>query len=80
MLSQMPIFKTIPLTRVVVDNLHMFLRVADTFIDLLIHALLTLDSVNQSLRVRSLDGLSHLSKFETRLKEMGISGYSFWVG
>ena len=80
MLSQMPIFKTIPLTRVVVDNLHMFLRVVDTFIDLFFHALLTLDSVNQSLRVRSLDGLSHLSKFETRLKEMGISGYSFWVG
>ena len=78
--SNMPIFKTIPLTRVVVDNLHMFLRVADTLIDLLIHALLTLDRVNQSLRVRNLDGLSHLSKFETKLKEMGISGYSFWVG
>ena len=58
----------------------MFLRVADTLIDLVIHALLTLDRVNQSLRVRSLDGLSHLSKFETKLKEMGISGYSFWVG
>ena len=72
--SHIPIFKTIPLTRVVVDNLHMFLRVADTLIDLLIHALLTLD------RVHSLNGLSHLYKFEAKLKEVGISGYSFWVG
>ena len=78
--SNVPIFKTIPLTRVVVDNLHMFLRVADVLIDLLLHALLTLDRVNQSLQVRNLMGLSHLSKFETNLKEMGISGYSFWIG
>ena len=60
-----------------VDNLHMFLRIADTLIDLLIHSLLTLDRVNQSLQVRSLDGLSHLSKFENKLKKIGISGYSF---
>ena len=75
--SHVPIFKTIPLTRVVVDNLHMLLRIADTLIDLLIHSLLTLDRVNQSLQVRSLDGLSHLSKFENKLKKIGISGYSF---
>ena len=78
--SHVPIFKTIPLTRVVVDNLHMFLHVADTLIDLLIHALLTLDRVNQSLGVQSLSTLSHLSKFQSKLKEMGISGYSFWKG
>ena len=78
--SHMPIFRTIPLTRVVVDNLHMFLRVADTLVDLLIHALLTMDRVSQSLRVQSLRGLSHLSQFQSKLKEMGISGYSFWVG
>ena len=33
--SNEPIFKKIPITHVVVDNLHMFLRVADTLIDLL---------------------------------------------
>ena len=83
-MSHMPIFRTIPLTRVVVDNLHMFLRVADTLVDtlvdLLIHALLTMDRVSQCLRVQSLRGLSHLSQFQSKLKEMGISGYSFWVG
>ena len=34
--SNSPIFPMIPLTHVVVDNLHMFLRVADTLIELLI--------------------------------------------
>ena len=31
--SRQPLFPTIPLTRVVVDNLHMFLRVGDVLID-----------------------------------------------
>ena len=78
--SRCPIFCTIPLVRVVVDNLHMFLRVADTLVDLLIGSLRTLDRVNQSLRVRSLDGLTHLATFESSLKRMGIVGYSFWIG
>ena len=58
----------------------MFLRAADILIDLLIHALLTLDRVNQSLRVCSLNGLSHLTKSEAKLEEMDISGYLFWIG
>lgn len=78
--SRLPIFCTIPLVHVVVDNLHMFLRVADTLVDLLIGSLRTLDRVNQTLRVRSLDGLTHLATFEKSLKHMGIVGYSFWIG
>ena len=46
--SHLPVFPTIPLTRVIVDNLHMFLRVADTLIDLLILELRRLDKGNQS--------------------------------
>ena len=70
---------TIPLSHVVVvvDNLHMFLRVADMLIDLLIGALRTMDRVAQSLRIRSLAGLTNLSTFETSLKQMG---FSFWIG
>ena len=78
--SRQPLFPTIPLTRVVVDNLHMFLRVGDTLIDLLIGSLRTMDRVNQTLRVRSLDGLTHLKTFECHVKQLGISGYSFWIG
>ena len=78
--SHVPIFPMIPLTRVVVDNLHMFLRVCDTLIDMLIGSLRTLDRVNQSLRVQSLTGLTHLATFENTVKELGVSGYSFWIG
>lgn len=78
--SCLPIFPTIPLSRVVVDNLHMFLRVADTLVDLLIGSLRTMDKVNHTLRVRSLSGLTHLATFERSLKQMGISGYTFWIG
>jgi hypothetical protein len=78
--SRVPIFPSIPLSRVVVDNLHMFLRVADTLIDLLIGSLRMMDKVNHTLRVRSLDGLTHLATFERGLKQVGISGYSFWIG
>ena len=41
----------IPLTCVVVDNLHMFLRVADTLVDLLIGALRTMDKVKACMCV-----------------------------
>lgn len=78
--SHCPLFPTIPLSHVVVDNLHMFLRVADTLVDLLIGSLRTMDRVNQTLRIRSLQGLTNLTTFETNLKQMGISGYSFWIG
>ena len=34
--SHVPLFPTIPLSHVVIDNLHLFLRVADVLINLLI--------------------------------------------
>ena len=71
------IFPMIPLTREVVDNLHMFLRVGDTLIDMLISTLQILDRINQSLYVRSLTGLTHLATFENTVRELGICGYSF---
>lgn len=67
-------------TRVVVDNLHKFSRVGNTLIDILIGSLLTLDRVNQSLHVRRLTGLTHLATFKNTVKEIGMSGYSIWIG
>ena len=58
----------------------MFLRVGDTLIDLLIGSIRVMDRINQSLRVRILDGLTHLKAFENYVKQLGISGYSFWIG
>ena len=78
--SHLPIFPMIPLTRVVVDNLHMFLRVGDTLIDMLISSLRTMDRINQTLHVRSLSRFTHLTAFENKVKELGVSGYSFYIG
>ena len=47
--SHLPLFPNIPLTRVVVDNLHMFLRVTDTLIDRLIAELRKLDQVDKTI-------------------------------
>lgn len=77
--SREPIFKTIPLTRVVVDNLHMFLRVADTLIDLLLE-LRRLDKIDKATKVKSLDQLQYIKKYESTLQSLGISGFTFWIG
>ena len=74
----MILFTNIPLT-LVVDNLHMFLRVADTLIGLLIHDLCQLD-INKSMKVQNLKGLTHFSIFQRIVQSMGIPGYTIWIG
>ena len=66
--SHEPIFQTIPLTRVIVDNLHMFLRVADTLIDLLLLELRRLDKIERATKVKSLDQLQYIKKYEATLQ------------
>ena len=78
--SKLPLFPMIPLIRVVVDNLHMFLRVADVLIDLLVFELRRLDSIDKAMKVKNLDGLHYIRKYETEIKRIGISGFSFWIG
>ena len=78
--SHPPMFQTIPLTRVVVGNLHMFLRVADTLIDLLILELRRLDKIDKATKVKSIDQLKYVKKYEDTIKMLGITGFSFWIG
>ena len=78
--SHTPLFPSIPLSRVVVDNLHMFLRVSDVLIDLLITELRTLDKIKQATKLKSLDNLIHLALFEKSVKDLGVSGFTFWIG
>ena len=77
--SHPPLFPKIPLKNVVVDNLHLFLRVADRLIDLLITELKRLDAIE---RVKSFDSFSitkhqHLARYETFISSLGIPGFSF---
>ena len=46
---------------------------------MVIGELRALNKVNQSLRVHSLEGLTHLASYEAALKSIGISGFCFWV-
>ena len=78
--SNSPLFRNIPLTRVVVDNLHLFLRVADVLIDLLIGALRQLDNIDKTVKLQNLDRLTHLGAFQQCVQRMGIPGYAFWIG
>ena len=66
--------------QVVVDNLHMFFRVADTLIDLLLLELRCLDKIERATKIKSLDHLQYIRKHETTVQSLGISGFSFWIG
>jgi len=52
--SNVPLFPKIPLTNVVIDNLHMFLRASDVLIDLLIGELRAFDNHCEFAALRDL--------------------------
>lgn len=70
-----PIFPWIPISNVVADNLHLFLRISDILMNLLIldarwlHAIDKFVDVNQDCH-----------RFEICLKESRIVGFNFYVG
>ena len=61
----------IPLTRVVVDNLHMFLRITNVLIDLLIAELTQIEKVQ---KLHSTDSLTHLNVWKRRWKKWASQG------
>ena len=65
------------MTNIIVDNLHLFLRVSDVLIDLLIVELRRLDRVDKVTRISSLEKLGYLAKFQKAVKDIGISGFTF---
>ena len=58
----------------------MFLRVADTLIDLLILELRRLDKIDKATKVKSMDQLKYVKKYEETVKMLGVTGFSFWIG
>ena len=72
----------IPLGHVVMDNLHLFLRVSDVLIDQLIQELLRLDSLSKSKKTAGLDKSKHrhIAVFEDFVQNIGIPGFSLFVG
>ena len=73
--SRKPVFPTIPLDHVVIDNLHLFVRASDVLIDQLIMELLRLDAIDKARRVAGLDRMkhNHVAAFEEFVWSLGIS-------
>ena len=81
-MSHPPLFPTIPLERVVIDNLHLFLRVCDVLINRFIIELKRQDSITSVKLFKSFDPdcYRHLSGFESFVTSLGVPGFNFYVG
>ena len=80
--SRLPLFPTIPLDHVVIDNLHLFLRVADVLINLLIIELRRQDAIQKQLKFTRFDPLKyrHCDAFQQFVSSLGIPGFHFYIG
>ena len=80
--SKPPLFPTIPLCNIVIDNLHLFLRVSDVLINLLVLELKQPDAID---KIRSFSNFDikrhkHIERYEQFVTNLGISGFQFYVG
>ena len=80
--SHEPLFKSIPLTHVVIDNLHLFLRVSDVLIDRLIIEMKRHDAIDKIKKLTSFDPVKHhhLHAFEEFVTSLNIPNFRFFVG
>ena len=77
-----PIIPTIPLSRVVIDPLHLFLQVSDVLLDCLIDDLMRRDALSKTIKIASgkvnRDKYAALTRFEDFVQSQGIP-FSFYV-
>ena len=80
--SHQPLFPSIPLVNVVIDNLHLFLWVSDVLVDLLLEDLLCHDALSKATKVSRVDPdkHKHIAAFEKFVHTIGIPGFSLFVG
>ena len=80
--SHSPLFPTIPLVNVVIDNLHLFLRVADVPINHLIEELRRQDAIEKAKWFASFgcSKYKHLYGYEQFVASLGIPSYHFYIG
>ncbi|XP_033095868.1 uncharacterized protein LOC117100328 [Anneissia japonica] len=76
--TSQPLFHSIPLTKIVPDTLHLFLRIAD---QLVYHIIKYLQDLDNHVRLSS-DNLSkcqNLQKFQTFIASIGMTDWYFFV-
>ena len=76
----MSLFST--LENVVIDNLHLFLRVSDVLIDLLVIELRWQDAIDKVKKFTTFDLTKyyHIKKYEEFVSSLGIPGFEFYIG
>ena len=80
--SHPPLFPTIPLHNVVIDNLHIFLRVSDVLINLLLVDLKRADAIERLNKFNKFDSekYKHLDAYQKFVSSLTVPGYKFWIG
>lgn len=74
----MPLFKDVPIQRVIINNLHLFLRVADNLINLLITELWRLDGIERCTALdRSL--ACHVTEYECFMQNTYKIPFKFYI-
>lgn len=76
-----PLFTTISLKNVVIDNLHLFLQMSDVLIDLLIVELRRQDAIEKVKKFMSTDlsRYQHIQKYLEFVSSLGIPGFEFFI-
>lgn len=66
----------------VIDNLHLFLRVSDVLLNLLITELRRQDAIDKTKRFSSFEisKYKHIQGFQQFVKSLGIPGFEFYIG
>lgn len=78
--SREPLFSSIPMHRVIIDHLHLFLRVCDNLINLLIRALQLQDGLEKtSVQKFDRSKATNMSKYQSFLQDECNISFQFYV-
>eukprot|EP00112_Aurelia_sp_Birch-Aquarium-sp1_P016188 Seg365.3 transcript_id=Seg365.3/GoldUCD/mRNA.D3Y31 product="hypothetical protein" protein_id=Seg365.3/GoldUCD/D3Y31 len=79
--SNPPLFNFIPITRVVPDSLHLFLRISDQLIHQLIRDIKQLDNITNSTKLDKItdDRMARICSFQNFIKDLGLHDFKFYV-
>jgi hypothetical protein len=80
--SHEPLFPTIAIDHVIIDNLHLFLQISDSLINLLIIELKRAEAIEKvkTFTNFSVERYRHLKKYEEFISSLGIPGFQFYIG
>lgn len=76
--SRTPLFPAVPIHRVIIDNLHLFLRVTDNLINLLILELRRLDGVEKCTSLESCSAVN-VNEYQSFLKNTCKIPFNFYI-